>query len=157
MELVARSDEATQDGCDVLVLDTEPRSSALWKQALTLADQVLVVVTAGGAPLETVLATEVILEDCLTAEGRPPATYLINRFDGRRQGDRSALAMLRTRLGTRVLPFTMQEDAAVRRAQAEGQLLAQSSAGSQVVADFNAIADWVIGRRREGISGARLA
>lgn len=134
------------DGCDALVIDTGGRPNALWRQAVVVADVVLVVTVPRPTVIETVAATEAVLDQCLADAGRPPALHLMNRFDSRRPSDRQALEMLRGKLGARALPFVIQEDAAVTRAGEQGQLVAQGCAGSQVVADLNSVADWILAR-----------
>jgi cellulose biosynthesis protein BcsQ len=127
--------------CEVAVLDTPADgSSDLMQQALAEADDVIVVVRPDARSLSTVRAMEELLGRVRRAWRRRRARYLVNRFDGRRQLDRDAVASLRRSLGARLLPTLVQEDEAVRVAFASGRSVEEVAPGSQVVADLQALA-----------------
>jgi cellulose biosynthesis protein BcsQ len=81
---------------DVSLLDLplEPNPAAL-----SDADEVVVVVRAG----DDVAAVEANLSRLRPAWRRPPARYLLNRFDARLAAHRVSLRLLRARFGARLL------------------------------------------------------
>jgi cellulose synthase operon protein YhjQ len=135
--------------CDTWVIDVPVREGALMKQALALADLVIVVVTPKALESETARAWDALVQRTVRRAARGASVhYVLNRFDSRRTEDRMALSVWRGKLGAAFLPFTIQEDVAVSRSADHRSLLVQAAPESQVVADMNSIAEWVLSRKR---------
>ncbi|HYS81809.1 MAG TPA: cellulose synthase operon protein YhjQ/BcsQ [Anaeromyxobacteraceae bacterium] len=127
--------------CEVVVLDTPPRPTAQVEQAVAEADEVVVVTRPDAGAREAVRASEALLARCrMHAWRRSRARYLVNRFDGRRREDRTALAGLRQALGDRLLAPTVQADAAVPAALAAGCCVIEVDPLCQAAADLESLA-----------------
>jgi cellulose biosynthesis protein BcsQ len=124
--------------CDVLLIDTPVPPP---QDVLCEADDVLVVARPDAASVASVAPMEaLLLRTRMRSWRRPRARWLVNAFDGRRSADREALAVLRQKLGSRVLPVVVQEDRALSTAFAAGRLVHDAAAGSQAAADIEAVA-----------------
>jgi cellulose biosynthesis protein BcsQ len=127
---------------DAILVDAPARPSREVEQALSRADEVVLVLRADAASRAAVPAADALLARCgVGAWRRARARYLVNGFDGRDPAQRAALAGLRAALGDRLLPFTVQRDDAVREAIAARRRLEDVAPGSQVLRDLDALAD----------------
>ncbi|WP_373048362.1 cellulose biosynthesis protein BcsQ [Vulgatibacter sp.] len=142
--------------CEYLILDVPAGRNAWSRQALSLADEVLVVLTPNPTSYASVPATESVLAD-VEAE----SVYLVNGFDGRSALDRDLVASLRAALPDRVLPFAIQRDEVVREALLHRASVLQEAVDSQVAADFAQLGEWLRARSGAGaihpLRGARVA
>lgn len=114
---------------DVVVLDTPPGRTAYLTQALMVADQVLVVVTADAACFVTLDQMEHLLAERAALGQAPLCNYVINQFDSSRLFCSDMHEVLKRRLGSRLLGVVTL-DHAVGEALAYGQnplLMAESS------------------------------
>lgn len=159
-----RLDAYAPEDVDLVILDVPARRNPWLRQALAVADQVIVVLGADPLSYATLPATEALLLELLgDGAGRHDAVYLINRFDGTSELDRDVVSAMRGALRERVLPFVIQRDLAVPEALARRVSVLQHAPDSQVVADFSQLADWTSARaerfaaehRLEAVSGAR--
>jgi len=129
---------------EFLVLDTPARASPWLKQALAIADAVLVVLTPDAAGYATLPATEALLDEWMTgAQGRRRARYLVNKFDARRALDRDVLASLRGVISDRALARAVHADEVVAEALARRRLVVREGPESQVVAELSNLAEWI--------------
>ena len=133
--------------CDVWILNLPAIDGRLLQQALSISDVVVAVVLPDASAGQTISATDAVLNAYLAPMNRRPPFYVINRFDSRRTGDRTGWALLRGNLGTRLLPGVVHEDSAVTEATKINKLVVHAASGSQVVADFAGLADWVLRER----------
>ena len=122
--------------CEFVVLDVPAGRGAWLRQALAVADVVLVVLAPHPAAYASLPETEHLL-------GERRACYLVNGFDARIPLERDLVAGLRAALPDRVLPFAIQRDEAVREALLHRTPVVLEAADSQVTADFTQLADWV--------------
>lgn len=128
--------------CDAILVDTPLLPG---QDALTEADEVLVVCAADGASCLAVPRMEDLLaQSRMRAWRRTPARYVVNRFDARRPADREALATLRRALGPRLLHPPVHEDARLAR----GGLVFEAAPDSQVAADLAALARALLPKKR---------
>jgi len=132
---------------DFLILDTPAGHTPWGRQALAVADLVLIVLQADPASYATVPATEDLLETYCNA--RPEfrgAVYVINQMDARRELSRdvkSALANLRP---DGVFPSAVPYDEAVRDALGHRQTLTRRHPDSQVLTVVRQLATQLIDR-----------
>jgi cellulose synthase operon protein YhjQ len=118
---------------DVVILDTPPGRTTYLDQALMVADQVLVVVTADAACFVTLDPMERLLDECMTHGQAPQCNYVISQFDSSRVFCRDMHEVLKRRLGSQLLGVVAL-DHAVGEALAYGQnplLEAESSPACQ--------------------------
>jgi len=93
---------------DVVVLDTPPGCTPWLDQALSVADQVVTVLTPDAASLMVLDQTEQWFEHLLGEQALTFCVYVVNRFDATRAFHREMLEILRCHLGERligVVPF----------------------------------------------------
>ncbi len=129
---------------EFLVLDTPARASPWLKQALTLADTVLVVLGPDAAGYATLPATEALLDEWVPGgQGRRRARYLVNKFDARRALDRDVLSSLRGVIPERTFARAIHADEVVSESLARRRLVVREGPESQVVAELSALAEWV--------------
>lgn len=84
---------------DVVILDTPPGRTAYLDQALMVADQVLVVVTADAACFLTLDPMQRLLDERKARGQAPLCNYVINQFDASRAFCRDMQEVLKRRLG----------------------------------------------------------
>lgn len=137
-----RLEAFTPADCEYVILDTPPGRTPWGRQALAVADQVLVVVCPHPAAYAVLPATEALLAEAL-GPAHHDAVYLLNRFDGRSALDRDGAASLRAALSERVLPFAIQSDEVVREALAHRRTVIHEAVDSQVTADYVQLAEWL--------------
>ena len=130
-------------GTEFALLDTPAYRSPLLQQALTAADQVLVLVPADAAGYSRLPAIQALLSEQLGEAAKRRVRYLINRFDGRRPLDQAVMVTLRGFFGERLLPFALQSDDQVAEGLAHRKCLVQEASDSQTIGDFHQLADWV--------------
>jgi cellulose biosynthesis protein BcsQ len=131
--------------CDVAVLDVPAGISLTLQQALSEADELVVVLRADPESVQAVRPTEALLaRHRMKSWRRTGARYVVNRFDARRRTDRESLAALRELLGPRLLHPPIQEDRAVGDALRLGRFIDEQAPASQVVGDIAEIARQVI-------------
>jgi cellulose biosynthesis protein BcsQ len=127
--------------CDVAVLDVPAGISLTLQQALSEADEVVVVLRADRESVDSVRPTEALLaRHRMKSWRRTGARYVINRFDARRSSDRESLAALRDLLGTRLLSPPVQDDRAVPTALPLGRFITEQAPASRVVRDIAELA-----------------
>jgi cellulose synthase operon protein YhjQ len=88
---------------DVVVLDTPPGRTAYLEQVLTVADQVLVVITADAASYQTLDQIERLLATSRPRQVPYVCSYVINQYDASRAFSRDMLVVLQRRLGDQLL------------------------------------------------------
>jgi cellulose synthase operon protein YhjQ len=118
---------------DVVILDTPPGRTTYLDQVLTVADQVLVVITADAACFVTLDPMERLLGECMADGQAPQCHYVISQFDSSRVFCRDMHEVLKRRLGSHLLGVVAL-DHAVGEALAYGQnplLEAESSPACQ--------------------------
>jgi chromosome partitioning protein len=131
--------------CDVAVLDVPAGISVTLQQALSEADEVLVVLRADRESVDAVRPTEALVSrHRMKSWRRTGARYVVNRFDARRSADRESLAALRALLGSRLLAPPIQEDRAVPDALPLGCFIIEQAPASQVVQDVAELARQVM-------------
>jgi cellulose synthase operon protein YhjQ len=138
--LAGRIAALAPDTPDLVLLDVPAGPTPGLGAALALADAALVVLLPDAASYATLPATEAMF-----ASARPPL-YVVNQVDGRRPLCADVLAGMRRFLGDRPL-YAVHADERVREALALGRTLLEEPAGSQVVADLEAIAEGLAGVR----------
>jgi cellulose synthase operon protein YhjQ len=131
---------------ELWVLDTPANNPVLLRQALSLSDLVLVVLSPDAETSAGLAETDATITEHTDALGKNPPCYVMNRFDSRRSLDRHTLSAVRGVLRDRLAP-TIHEDVSVQETLDAGRLLVQTAAYSQVVADLAALADWLNSRR----------
>jgi len=88
---------------DVVVLDTPPGCTPYLDQALSVADQVVTVVTPDAASLMVLDQAEQWFEHILGEQALTRCVYVVNRFDATRAFHQDMLDILRRHLGERLL------------------------------------------------------
>ncbi|MBM6447934.1 MULTISPECIES: cellulose biosynthesis protein BcsQ [Pseudomonas] len=125
---------------DVVVLDTPPGRTAYLTQALMVADQVLVVVTADAACFVTLDQMEHLLAERAALGQAPLCNYVINQFDGSRLFCSDMHEVLKRRLGSRLLGVVTL-DHAIGEALAYGQNPLLTAESSQACHDMLMLSD----------------
>ena len=125
---------------DVVVLDTPPGRTAYLTQALTVTDQVLVVVTADAACFVTLDQMEHLLAERAALGHAPLCNYVINQFDSSRLFCSDMHEVLKRRLGSRLLGVVTL-DHAVGEALAYGQNPLLTAESSQACHDMLVLSD----------------
>ena len=125
---------------DVVVLDTPPGRTAYLAQALMVADQVLVVVTADAACFVTLDEMEHLLAQRAALGQAPLCNYVINQFDSSRLFCNDMHEVLKRRLGSRLLGVVTL-DHAVGEALAYGQNPLLTAKSSQACHDMLMLSD----------------
>lgn len=141
-----RLEAFTPAECAFAVLDVPAGRSNWARQALSVADQVVVVLAPHPAAYATVPGTERFLAERLGEVGASKAVYLVNGFDGRSALERDLLAGLRAILRDRLLPFPVQRDEVVREALLARTAVLHAGPDSQVAADYGELAAWLRAR-----------
>jgi cellulose synthase operon protein YhjQ len=141
-----RVEAFTPADCGFVLLDVPAGRGPWMRQALAIADQVLVVLDPRPAAYASIPATELVLTEALGSEAAAEASYLLNAFDGRSSIQRDLQSGLRAALGDRVVPVTIQHDEAVPEALLHRRSLLHHAVDSQVTADFAQLAEWLQGR-----------
>ena len=131
---------------EFVLLDVPAGRGPWMRQALAVADQVVVVLSPTPAAYASVPATELLLAEALGPKAAASAVYLVNGFDGRSVLQRDLVAGLRAALGERVLPMTIQRDESVPEALMQRRSILQHASDSQVTADYNQLGEWLLGR-----------
>ena len=88
---------------DVVVIDTPPGRTAYLEQVLTVADQILVIVTADAASYQTLDQMDRLLKTSRPRLSAAVCSYVINQFDASRAFSRDMLVVLERRLGRQLL------------------------------------------------------
>ena len=131
--------------CDVALLDIPAGHGPTLQQALSEADEVVVVLRPDAESVQAVRPTEALLARYRAHSWhRPNGRYVANGFDARRAADRRSLAELRDLLGARLLDPPTHEDCAVRDALLLGRFIDEQAPASQTVHDVAEIARQVI-------------
>jgi cellulose synthase operon protein YhjQ len=125
---------------DVVVLDTPPGRTSYLTQALMVADQVLVVVTADAACFVTLDQMEHLLAVRAALGQASPCNYVINQFDSSRLFCSDMLEVLKRRLGSRLLGVVTL-DHAIGEALAYGQNPLLTAESSQACHDMLMLSD----------------
>jgi len=125
---------------DVVVLDTPPGRTAYLTQALMVADQVLVVVTADAACFVTLDQIEQLLAERAALGQAPLCNYVINQFDSSRLFCSDMHEVLKRRMGSRLLGV-VKLDHAVGEALAYGQNPLLKAESSQACHDMLMLSD----------------
>ncbi|BFT60559.1 cellulose biosynthesis protein BcsQ [Pseudomonas moorei] len=125
---------------DVVVLDTPPGRTAYLTQALMVADQVLVVLTADAACFVTLDQMEHLLAERAALGQAPLCNYVINQFDSSRLFCSDMHEVLKRRLGSRLLGVVTL-DHAVGEALAYGQNPLLTAESSQACRDMLLLSD----------------
>jgi chromosome partitioning protein len=141
----AASMEQVAAECDVAVLDVPAGVGPTLQQAISLADEVVVVLRPDAESVEAVRPTEALLQrHRMRSRRRAAARYVVNGLDARRAADRKSLSTLRGLLGARLLEPPIQEDRAAREALALGRFIVEQAPASQTLQDIAEIARQVI-------------
>lgn len=96
------------DADDVVILDTPPGRTLYLDQALDVADQVVLVVTPDAASFMVLDHIDRLFEGRTNNFGRDDCSYIVNQFDASRTFCQDMLAVLKHRLGSKligVVPF----------------------------------------------------
>jgi len=142
---------------DFVLLDV-PAGRGPWiRQALAVADQVIVVLAPTPASYASVPATELLLAEALGHRGAAEAVYLVNGFDGRSVLQRDLVGGLRAALGERVLPMTIQRDESVPEALMQRRSILQHASDSQVTADLGQLGEWLLARWSAAVAAQAAA
>ena len=131
--------------CDVAIVDVPAGRGPALQQALSDADELVVVLRPDAESVQAVRPTEALLARQRQSWHRGNGRYVVNGFDARRTADRRSLAALRDLLGARLLEPPIQEDRAVRDALALGRFIDEQAPASQTAHDVAEIARQVIG------------
>jgi cellulose synthase operon protein YhjQ len=125
---------------DVVILDTPPGRTVYLDQALSVADQVLVVVTADAACFVMLDPMERLLGECRASGQAPQCNYVINQFDTSRAFCRDMHEVLKRRLGSKLLGVVAL-DHAVGEALAYGHNPLLEAESSQACQDMLMLSD----------------
>ncbi|WP_160105505.1 cellulose biosynthesis protein BcsQ [Pseudomonas izuensis] len=125
---------------DLVILDTPPGRTTYLDQALTVADQVLVVATADAACFVTLDQTERLLGEHVARGMAPLCSYVINQFDSSRQFCRDMHEVFKRRLGSQLLGVVTL-DHAIGEALAYGQNPLLEAESSQACQDMLTLGD----------------
>lgn len=132
---------------DLVIIDTPIQRNPWLKQALDVADEILVVLRPDATALAGLARFDRMLAESLSAE--VGVHYLINHYDGRDPLAHDVVAALRLSREERLLPFAIHRDPAVGEAVALERTLGDWALGSQVIGDLSLLAEWIIERRSE--------
>ena len=130
--------------CDVAVLDVPAGMGRTLQQAVSEADEVLVMLRPDAESVEAVRPTEALLQQHRMRGPGACWRYVVNGLDARRAADRESLSTLRALLGARLLEPPIQEDRAAREALALGRFIVEQASASQTAEDIAEIARQVI-------------
>ncbi len=125
---------------ELMLLDL-PRWPNPWCEfTFTVSSLNLVVLTPDAG---AVLAIDALLPQLSQARG--PSYFLLNRMDPSRVLHLDIWTLLKTKLGHRLIPFYLHEDAALPESQAAGQTLNDYAAHSQLMEDLQKLCNWLDG------------
>lgn len=129
---------------DLVVIDTPPGPSLYQQQALRAANFVIVVVHADPASYATLPAMESILHQyCHQRTDFFGSAYLMNNVVTSSPLARDVVRVIRSELGTRVIPNLIHQDEAVKEALAFDQLVLQYAPHSEAANDIAQTAAWL--------------
>lgn len=131
-----------------IVIDTPPGPSAYLRQALGIADLVIVVTLADAASYATLPMIEgLIAHYCADRPGFLGHAYIINQVDRTRPLAKDSAQVIRDALGNRVLGV-VHLDQSVSEALAHGKTVIEYDRHSQGRTDLVACAHWVLRQLR---------
>jgi cellulose synthase operon protein YhjQ len=129
---------------DLVVVDTPPGPSLYQQQALRFANFVLIVIHADPASYATLPAMESILHAyCNNRSDFFGAAYLINNVVTSSPLARDVVRVIRSELGSRMVPNLIHQDEAVKEALAFDQLVLQYAPHSEAANDIAQTAAWL--------------
>lgn len=130
---------------DVVVLDVPCGDARMLEQALNVATQILVVVTADAACYLTLDRLEDLLAPTLSSEQPPACGFVLNQFEASRAFSRDMAEVTARRLGDRLLGV-IHKDYALGEALAYGHNPLQAPGAAQGVQDLLALSDALLTR-----------
>lgn len=130
-------DEIELDADALVVCDCPQAFPALYKQALQLADLILIVMTPD--PLSYHNATRM----AQAAPDGKETSILLNGFNPARDLDRDILSLLRANYKERLAPVIIHQDESLREAFACKRNVLDFAPSSQTAYEFQALATWL--------------
>ena len=108
----------TQFRGGIVVIDTPPGHSVYLHQAMTCADQLLMVSLPDMASLATVADMESILDQVMARRPHVVAHYLFNQTEPGQSINNEVIAVMRNRFGPRLVPNEIHRDESIAEALA---------------------------------------
>ena len=129
---------------DTVLVDTPPGPTVYMRQALAVADMVLVVVLADAASFATLEAMSRYIDDyCPAGQARPELRYVVNQIDTTKTLNRDVLTVMKRSLQGQDKLWQVHYDGAVEEALACHQPLGVYQPGSTAAQDLGEIAEWL--------------
>lgn len=127
-----------------VIIDTPPGPSVYMRQALSVADVVLVVLLADAASFATFDAIERYFDDyCPPDRARPVVHYVVNQFDSSKMLNRDVFTLMQQRLPAQSLLWRIHYDSAVEEALACSLPLHKYQPQSVATGDLMGVAKWL--------------
>lgn len=129
---------------DTVLVDTPPGPTVYMRQALAVADIVLVVLLADAASFATLEAMGRYIDDyCPPGRPRPVLHYIVNQFDSTKALNRDVFSIMRRSLGAQDKLWQVHYDGAVEEALACRQPLDVYQPDSVAARDLRGVAEWL--------------
>lgn len=129
---------------DVVLIDTPPGPTVYLQQVLQTASMALIVLKPDAASYSTVPSIESLIEYyCAGRKDFLGHCYVLNQMDAAKQLSRDVYEMLRSTLGSRLIPGTIHRDEAVCEALACQMPMSYYSEHSSAAHDMQELTDWL--------------
>jgi chromosome partitioning protein len=138
--LAATIQKAVRDGCEAVVIDTPPHGETASREAVKVADLVLIPTRPRAFDLHAVQATAEMV-----ADGKKPAFVVLNGLPPRATRLVAEATAFVEGLGLRVCPVSFGDRAAFHRASAAGAVAMENEPDGKAASEVRELWQWVCG------------